>query len=220
MNNATLHPKPGGISLSSFVLREQTIVIGSSPSVDVHIDQKFISRRHAQVRWLHDVFYISDLGSTNGTFVNGSRIEDNQEVVLKDGDEIVFAQDEITFVFSDPNQTARLTGPPKIADKRDVRVDARIYINVASKEVRIDGKKTEPLSRKEFDILLGLYRNSGNVTSREEIADAGWPERPNGDVSPEEIDQYISRLRRRLEKDPKRPSHIVTRRGFGYQFNN
>ena len=32
MNNATLHPKPGGISLSSFVLREQTMVIGSSPS--------------------------------------------------------------------------------------------------------------------------------------------------------------------------------------------
>jgi DNA-binding response OmpR family regulator len=152
--------------------------------------------------------------------VNGSRIEDNQEVVLKDGDEIVFAQDEITLVFSDPNQTARLTGLPKIAENRDVRVDARIYINVASKEVRIDGKKIEPLSRKEFDILLGLYRNSGNVTSREEIADAGWPERPNGDVSPEEIDQYISRLRRRLEKNPKRPFHIVTRRGFGYQFNN
>ena len=220
MNEAMLRPKPSSISLSRVVLKEQTTVIGSSRSVDVHIDQKFISRRHAQVRCLNDVFYISDLGSTNGTFLNGSRIEDNQEVVLKDGDEIVFARDEIAFMFSDPNQTVRLTGPPEIGAEHNMRVEARININVASKEVRIDGKKSEAFSRKEFGILICLYRNSGNVTSREEIAEAGWPERPSGDVSPEEIDQYISRLRRRLEKDPRRPVHIVTRRGFGYQFIN
>ena len=218
MNNATLRPKLSGISLKSVVLGEQTTVIGSSSSVDVRINQKFISRRHAQVRCLHDVFYISDLGSTNGTFLNGSRIEDGLELVLKDGDEVVFAREEITFVFADPNQTTRLSRPPQIRDKYDKKREARININVASKEVRIDGNGSEVLSRKEFDVLLCLYRNLGNVTSREEIAEAGWPERPNGDVSPEEIDQYISRLRRRLEKDPKRPAHIVTRRGFGYQF--
>ena len=61
-----------------------------------------------------------------------------------------------------------------------------------------------------------LYRNKGNAVRREEIATAGWPER-QGDVTDEEIDQYILRLRRRIEENPSRPKLVVTLRGFGYR---
>ena len=80
------------------------------------------------------------------------------------------------------------------------------------------GEKLDPpLSRKEFDILEVLYLNRGNAVSRDEIATSGWPERPDGDVTPEEIDQYIRRLRRRVEENSSDPKLIVTMRGYGYR---
>ena len=90
---------------------------------------------------------------------------------------------------------------------------------MGSRDVWVRGQKlTPPLSRKEFDILALLDRNQGNAVSRDSISESGWPERTEGDVTPEEIDQYISRLRRRIEQDPSKPSLIVTMRGFGYRF--
>ena len=78
-------------------------------------------------------------------------------------------------------------------------------------------KLAPPLSKKEFDVLELLYLERGNAVSREEIAKARWPERPDGDVTPEEIDQYIRRLRLRIEENPSRPKLIVTLRGHGYR---
>ena len=82
----------------------------------------------------------------------------------------------------------------------------------------VRGEKLAPaLSKKEFDVLELLYLGRGNAVSRDEIAKAGWPERSEADVTPEEIDQYISRLRRRIEEDPSQPKLIVTLRGHGYR---
>lgn len=64
-------------------------VIGSDLSVDVAIDEHWISSRHARIRVDADGrIWLSDLGSTYGTYVNGERIEN--EVRLKDGDKIRF----------------------------------------------------------------------------------------------------------------------------------
>ena len=78
-------------------------------------------------------------------------------------------------------------------------------------------KLAPPLSKKEFDVLELLYLGRGNAVSRDEIAKAGWPERSEADVTPEEIDQYIRRLRRRIEENPSKPKLIVTLRGHGYR---
>jgi len=43
-------------------------VFGKSPTVDVNVDSPYISRRHFQIRCQDDVFFITDLDSTNGTF--------------------------------------------------------------------------------------------------------------------------------------------------------
>ena len=95
---------------------------------------------------------------------------------------------------------------------------AELIVDAGSRDVWVRGKKLAPaLSRKEFDILELLHLNRGNAVSRDKIATFGWPERPDGDVTPEEIDQYIRRLRRRIEKSPSTPKLIVTIRGFGYR---
>ena len=55
---------------------------------DVNIDDSEVSRRHAAIRREGDAVVIEDLGSTNGTFVNGERISGSQS--LSEGDEVRF----------------------------------------------------------------------------------------------------------------------------------
>ena len=50
-----------------------------------------ISRLHAQIERKDGVYYIQDLGSSNGTFVNGTKLEANKPCVIEDGDKIAFA---------------------------------------------------------------------------------------------------------------------------------
>ena len=190
-------------------LEADVIVGGNSDAVEMPISNKYVSRRHFQVRQETDVYYISDLDSTNGTYLNGERLEPGKEHILRDEDIVTLADEQVVLVFSDPQRTLRLD-PPR-AESKDLVVDAR------SRDVWVKGKKLSPtLSRKEFDILECLYRDRGKAVSRDEIGTAGWPERGDGSVAPEEIDQYIRRLRRRIEQDPAHPQIIVTRINYGY----
>ena len=190
-------------------LEANVIVGGNSDVVEMPISNKYVSRRHFQVRQETDVYYISDLGSTNGTYLNGERLEPGKEHILRDEDIVTLGDGQVVLVFSGPPRTL-LLDPPR-AESKDLVVDAR------SRDVWVKGKKLGPaLSRKEFDILECLYRDRGKAVSRDEIGTAGWPERGDGSVAPEEIDQYIKRLRRRIEQDPAHPKIIVTRINYGY----
>lgn len=60
---------------------------GHRPDVDLSMDQA-VSRRHAEIRRSGEGWRIVDVGSTNGTIVNGAQIPRHQEVPLADGDEI------------------------------------------------------------------------------------------------------------------------------------
>jgi len=58
------------------------IVIEGNPSV---------SRKHAQITWQRQKYYIRDLGSANGTFINGKKLEKEEEYPLQSEDQVVFA---------------------------------------------------------------------------------------------------------------------------------
>ena len=189
---------------------------GKSPTVDVKVDNPYISRQHFQIRCQDDVFFITDLDSTNGTFLNGERLTSQQERRLRDQDLIGMAGDQVLFRFLDPVKT--ITIDSSSLNPAAPRANTELVVDSGSRDVTVRGEKlTPPLSKKEFDVLELLYLGRGNAVSRDEIAKAGWPERPDGDVTPEEIDQYIRRLRRRIEEDPSRPKLIVTLRGHGYR---
>ena len=76
-------------------LRPQaTCVIGRSRSCNLRLPSADASRRHAEILAGRDGFVLRDLRSTNGTFVNGERV---QERTLKPGDRIQIGGDTITF---------------------------------------------------------------------------------------------------------------------------
>jgi diguanylate cyclase (GGDEF)-like protein len=75
----------GGAAGHLFKMRS-TSVIGRIPNAEVRLEDDGISRQHARVRVEADRAWIEDLGSRNGTFVNGARISDLVE--LHDGDKV------------------------------------------------------------------------------------------------------------------------------------
>ena len=94
-------PNPGKV----YQLEASEIVIGRDSSNGVAINDGEISRKHAKLSLHGAAYVIQDLGSTNGTFVNGQRLTGTQ--VLNPGDSISFGEN-ISAVYeaaSDPNAT-------------------------------------------------------------------------------------------------------------------
>src|SRR5262245_3284643 len=70
-------------------------VLGRGPGNDGVINAGYVSRKHAIVSWREDGFTIMDLGSLNGTHVNGQRVV--QPALLKDGDTIALERLVLTY---------------------------------------------------------------------------------------------------------------------------
>lgn len=79
-------------------------------------------------------------------------------------------------------------------------------------------KNNEPvvLTPKEFQLLVYLAQNKGNVIGREQLLQKIWGYDLLG--SSRIVDIHISHLRDKLEDDSSHPQHILTKRGFGYRF--
>jgi FHA domain/Cysteine-rich secretory protein family len=78
-----------------YSLDKPTIAIGSHPKNDVVLDDSTVSRRHASITRKGTEFELADLGSTNGTFINGKQVRN--AVTLKSGDEIKFGSVRMAF---------------------------------------------------------------------------------------------------------------------------
>ena len=72
------------------------------------------------------------------------------------------------------------------------------------------------LTAKEFDLVELLIRNPNRVYSRENLLDIIWGDDYRSDIRT--VDVHIRRIREKLERDPARPEHILTKWGVGYYF--
>ncbi|MEZ4331749.1 MAG: response regulator transcription factor [Myxococcota bacterium] len=77
-------------------------------------------------------------------------------------------------------------------------------------------KETVSLTTREVGLLRALVNREGETVTRGELLEEVWGLRP--DTRTRVIDSFIVRLRRHLEADPARPTHIVSVRGRGYRF--
>jgi len=80
---------------STFALDTDSTSIGRHPDSDLFLDDVTVSRRHAVVRRLDDGYEITDVGSLNGTYVNGERID---TVPLEDMDEVQIGRFVLVFL--------------------------------------------------------------------------------------------------------------------------
>lgn len=111
-----------------FPLRaNREIVIGRSSELDMVLVEDMVSRKHAKIVTTERAVSIQDMGSTNGTFVNGEKV---QTADLKDGDRILIGTSIIKLVGLEPESPAATT--PNTANVNVSEVEARSRLAVAA----------------------------------------------------------------------------------------
>ncbi len=179
---------------------EQTVTrLGRAVENEIVIISKRASREHAHIRRDGRRVFLDDLGSTNGTFLNGERVLGSMQ--LRDGDQISVG--EVVFTFHDPDTTTRETPFPELE------------VNVEAGVVRLNRHAIQ-LSPKEFALLAYLYENRGKVCSKDEIGRTVWSEYQSG-IYDYQIENLIRRLRTKIESDANMPVLLITVRGLGYK---
>ena len=130
------------------------------------------------------------------------------------------ADDYITKPFSIRELTARI----KAALRRSLTVETgepvfefdRIHVDFPGQKLAVDGDPVE-VSNREFRLLRYLIENRGRVLSRDQILNKVWGYDYEGTART--IDNFINKLRTKVERDPTAPTLILTVRGVGYKFS-
>ncbi len=149
--------------------------------------------------------------------VLSARHSDAEKVTLLDAG----ADDYLTKPFSTIELQARIRaqlrrasmGPVPGGDA-PVELDG-LVIDLAHRSARRDGAEIH-LTPTEWGLLHALLSRGGRTVTHRQLFDAVWG-RSHGDAQ-QYLRVYVAHLRRKLERDPLRPQHILTEPGVGYRF--
>jgi len=82
-------------TLLEYELNQEATTIGRKPDNDIHIDNLAVSSHHAKILTVLNDSFIEDLGSTNGTIINGEKVNRH---ALKNGEVIVIGKHKLTYI--------------------------------------------------------------------------------------------------------------------------
>lgn len=139
---------------------DKTVFVGRSSDLDMVLVEDMVSRKHAGIHVQGDQVWIEDLGSTNGTFVNGEKIK---RARLKEGDRVLIGTSILKLVATDGQST------------RDVPSDARQELESVAAQRRTSQARTMSGSIEEVPLpdlmqLFGTSKKSGVLVIRTEDA--------------------------------------------------
>jgi hypothetical protein len=92
-----------------------------------------------------------------------------------------------------------------------------VRLDVESGNVWVDGRRTPTLTDLEYRLLLLLYGRLNKICDKYQIVEAVWGEEYIDQVDDARIDKLLSRLRAKIEPDPRNPRYLITVRGRGYR---
>jgi FHA domain-containing protein len=188
----------------------QTIVLGRESTCDVVVADRQISRFHARLTPTSEGVILEDLGSKNGTHLNGVLL--SAPVVLQDGDVVSVAMaQQFMFIISDAT-TPLLDGPS---------THGRLMIDLKSRRVWVNQQQlVPPLSAQQFKLLWLLYERNGQVVTRPDLVAVVWGDEQMAGVSDQALDALIRRLRDRIASLDPTHQYIDTVRGHGIRLDN
>lgn len=189
---------------------EETFFIGRGSDCQLIVPERQVSRQHVKITRENEAYILHDLGSKNGTHLNGTKL--TGQARLKDGDQVQIALC-VTLMFVGTEATLPLTW-------EEPAVQGGLILNEELRTVEADGKELEPpLSLAQFRLLKLLYDADGAVCDRERIIETVWPGTDGLGVSEQAIDALVRRLRDRITEIDDF-NYIVTVRGHGFRLDN
>jgi predicted component of type VI protein secretion system len=202
--------REGELAGQRWTIANDELLIGRGNDSDIVLPERQVSRHHIKIHHRDGRYFLEDLGSKNGTFLNGQQIQGT--VPIQDGDEIQIALAvRLLFVGTDATVPLSFEMPRSITN---------LVLDEDKRTVLIKGKELDPpLSLAQFRLLQMLYDADGAVCGRDEIVESVWPGTGGLGVSEQAIDALVRRLRDRLiELDDH--NYIVTVRGHGFRLDN
>jgi DNA-binding response OmpR family regulator len=203
----------GNLDGGRWALDSEELIIGRGKDSGLVVPDRQVSRHHARIRRTDRGYLLEDLGSKNGTHLNGKEVTDG--VLLQDGDEIQIALAlKLIYVGIEATIPLESTNLSKFGLGR-LRMDQRAHrVWVGEAEVE------PPLSPPQFRLLALMYENPERVVTRDQIVESVWPDSAGEGVSEQAIDALVRRLRERLSEIDPEQSYVLTVRGHGFRLNN
>jgi hypothetical protein len=202
--------KTGTAIEQKWTIEKNVVIIGRGEDCDVILRERPISRHHAEIRREGNRYLLRDLGSKNGTYLNGQEIDG--PVSLQDEDEIQIAL-RVKLFFVGVDATVPLT--------LDDSQGPGLHLDKVGRRVWVRGQElTPPLSLAQYRVLELLCDGEGRVCSRDEVIAAVWGEEEAAGVTEQAIDALIRRLRDRLAEPDPEHQYVVTVRGHGFRLEN
>lgn len=169
--SAYLEVVEGGIVKPSIFPLHEELVIGRDPQDSLASDrflcipEHTISRRHARLRRRGDNFYLEDLHSFNGSFVNGKRLQPGAWYPLRDGDE--FTVSCVNLVFHSLVMPARDSVPAiitKVVDANELTRFSAPLPDVADVDIQRTVQKLHAMA--QVSIALGVVRDQATLIEK------------------------------------------------------
>ena len=212
--------KSGGVGSAKniYYLEKTSYTVGRDAECDIFLNDIFISRNHAALDLIKGKWYVQDLNSKNGTFLNGERIASSPVLVSK-GDILGFGG-KVEFVFEH-----------EIANMLSTQVSAApvspygIEINEDTQDVRIDKIRITPkLSPKEFAMISYMMKDAGKIHKYSELYKVVFPERPQKGsdfYDPADVQKSLytvaDSFRKKLKRQNVLRQVLKARNNVGYQ---